>query len=1063
MRGTRLGGCLAILLAGAPVCVLRAQDYATISGRVRDSNGSMIPRAGLLVWNQETGMSRTGHSDDTGQYTFNSLQPGLYTVSVSAYGFRSLTRTNIRLGVSERASLDVMLQIGRLEESITVSSDEVALPATSGTLRGSVDQRRIEDLPLNGRDITQLVMTQAGVVAGNKSQTEGNGYVVNGSRQNGVHYTLDGGTNTDSYRHQSGVFPNASAIAEVVIDRGNLSAEFGNTVGTVVSVVTRSGTNRLHGSAFDYGRNAALNARDFFAATRDNLKRSQFGGTLGGPIIRRRLFFFGSYQGTRGRAESQLTRQFLPTPANRLGDFSTAPAPIADPAAESPFPGSRIPVNRLSPVSRALLQYIAVPDSPSGERQVSIRERTNEDEYTARIDYDTLAHRITGHVFRRGLESPFSGNTQDLASMFATGVGRSDQPYFHATLGDTWLVSGTMIHSATFTVRHRRTLNDWNSVRLPIDFARAGVHGIAVKDPAAMYVNVSGDFTARPGWNYDKRDRDYHFADSLSWMAGRHEFKAGGELLRLRNHIQNDFRTMGNFDFNGAATGDPMADFLLGEVYQFWQGGGEHKELTGLRTALYVQDSWRVTSRLTLSGGLRWDPILPFRESLGRIQCFVPNEQSERFPKAPRGYLNAGDKRCPQGGFDEYRKSLAPRLGFAWRPGGRALVIRGGAGVFWVPQFTMLYNGFVNSAPFSPQVTRNGVPFDDPYRNATNPFPSSFAPFLPEREVAFSTPMGQFGTFASGFRPGYSEALNLTVEQPFGKSWLGRASYVGNLGRNLSYAYDLNYARYGTGATSSNLQQRRPYGDFASIVVSESGATSSYHALETSVSRRAPAGLVVEANYTWSKAIDENSEDSIPGQSASIAVPYDRRAGRALANFDIAHRLAASWVWPIPGLPMDNRWVRSLSRGWVTGGVATWRGGMPFSVRSGTDRALSGVGQDFADLTANPRLPDGRSKQDVIGRYFDTSAFQLAAAGTFGNAPRNLLRGPGLVNFDLMVARELVLRDRVRSQIRAEFFNLMNHAALGNPYSSLNNAVRFGRIESSGPARVIQLALKVNF
>ncbi|MGJ5817279.1 TonB-dependent receptor domain-containing protein [Paludibaculum fermentans] len=1063
MRGTREGTCLALLLACAPACVLQAQDHAAISGWVKDIHGATIPRADILVWNQETGLSRNGHSDDTGQYGFSSLQPGLYTVHVSARGFRSLTRSSIRLGVSERASLDVMLQIGRLEESITVNADEAALPATSGSLRGAVDQRRIEDLPLNGRDITQLVMTQAGVVMGTRSSSEGNGYAVNGGRQNGVHYTLDGGTNTDAYRHQSGVFPNSSAIAEVVIERGNLSAEHGNSTGTVVSVITRSGTNMLHGSAFEFARNGALNARDFFAVNRDNLKRSQFGGTLGGPVIRNRMFFFGSYQGTRGRAETQYTRQFLPTAAMRAGDLSAVVNRVVDPLTLSPFPAGRIPANRLSPVSQALLRYIAMPVSAIGERQVSIRDRTGEDEYTARIDYNTFAHRLTGHIFQRNLVTPFSGNPQDLASMFAPGVGRSVQPYIHTTFSDVWMLSGSVIHSLTFAVRDRRTWNDWDSVRLPIDFARAGVLGIAVKSPAALYVNVYGNFMARPGWNYDKRDRDYHLSDSLSWIAGRHELKAGGEVLHLRNRIRNDFRTMGNFDFNGAASGDPMADFLLGEVYQFWQGGGEYKELSGLRTALFLQDSWRISSRFTLNAGLRWDPSTPYQDSLGRIQCFVPGVRSIRFPNAPLGYLNSGDWACPQGGFPEYRKAFAPRLGFAWRPHGTNLVVRGGAGVFWVPQATMLYNGFVNSAPFSPQVTRNGVQFSNPFANVVNPFPGSFAPFQPSRDVKFSTPMGQFGTFSPGFRPGYSEGLNLTVEHPFGKAWLGRASYVGNLGRNLSYAYDLNYARYAAGATASNLQQRRPYPEFASIIVSESGAGSSYHALETAVSRRAPTGLIVEANYTWSKAIDENSEDTIPGQSASIAVPSDRRAGRALANFDVAHRLAASWVWPVPAVRLDTRWVRWFANGWVTSGMAAWRGGMPFSVRSGTDRALSGVGQDFADLSGDPHLNTGRSRQETISRYFDTSAFQLAAPGTFGNAPRNLLRGPGLVNFDLALAREVPLHDRFRTQLRAEFFNALNHAALSNPYALVNNPARFGRIESSGAARTIQLALKLSF
>lgn len=1059
------GRCLgsAVLLLLSLASGLWAQATATLTGTVRDSSGAAAARATVTATNVQTGVESSRQTLDDGTYVLPLLPVGEYRVQAQLQGFQPVTKSGLTLTVDATATVDFTLQVGQMAEAVEVTAAAPLLEAQTGTLRGVVDQQRIINLPLNGRDVTQLVAIQAGVVSRSSSSSEGNSYSVNGSRGNGVYYMLDGGMNTDSYRNFSGLFPNPDAVQEFSIQKNNFTAEFGNATGAVVSVVTKSGTNEFHGSAFEFLRNGVFNARNFFAAKRDNLKRSQFGGTLGGPIVKNKAFFFFGYQGTRLRSDPQLTRQFLPTSAMRGGDFSSLNRNIIDPVTKQPFPGNQIPVSRLSPVSQALLQYIPVPASPTGERFTGFQNRPSEDEYTARLDYNLNSHRFSGRYFRRNYARPFTGNPEDLASMFSSDIGRSTQPYSHWTLSDVWLLSPNMINNATFTIRSRRTLNDWASVTLPIDFARAGVNGIAVKDPASVYVNVTNYFLARPGWNYDKKDRDYHFADTLTWMLGRHQLKLGGEYLHVSNDIANDFRTMGNFDFNGSITGDSMADFMLGQVYQFWQGGGEYKHLTGHRIGLFVQDDWRATTNLTLNLGVRWEPFLPYKDDLGRTQCFAPGMQSTRFPNAPNGYLNAGDPGCPEGGFSNYMKALAPRLGFAYRPGGGRTVIRGGAGLFWNPQFTVLYNGFVNSAPFSPQITKNGVSFSDPYGSTPNPFPTSFAPFDPPANAAFVTPLGQFGAFSSGFKPSYQESFNVTVEREILAGFLARGSYVGNLGRRLSYNYDPNYARYTPTASTSNIQQRRPYQNYTSILVADSGSSSNYHAFQFSIERRLKSGFSVEANYTWSKSIDEFSEDVTPGQSSSIPIPFNRRAGRAVSDFDTTHRFVSSWVWILPKLQNQSVWVRSLFGGWENSGIATIRTGYPFSIRSGSDRSLSGIGQDFGDVIGNPALSGDRSKADQIARYFNTAAFTVAAPGTFGTSPRNFLRGPGAINFDLSAVKNIPISERVRAQFRAEFFNAFNHANLSNPFATANSASRFGRIESASDPRIIQLALRVAF
>jgi hypothetical protein len=629
-------------------------------------------------------------------------------------------------------------------------------------------------------------------------------------------------------------------------------------------------------------------------------------------------------------------------------------------------------------------------------------------------------------------------------------------------VSDIVTVSPQLINSGTVALRWRRTFNDWTSIKLPIDFAQAGVKGIAVKDPASLYVNISGGFLTRPGWNYDKRDYDIHVSDTVTWMKGGHEIKFGGEILRSKNDIRNDFRTMGLFNFNGNITGNAMADFMLGEVYQFDQGGGEYKELFGTRWGVFAQDAWRVKPDLTLTLGLRWDPMVPFHDELGRTQCFVPGATSTRFPKAPAGYLNAGDPGCPEGGFDSYWSQIAPRFGFAWRgPGGRT-VVRGGFGLFWNPQFTVLYNGFVNAAPFSPQVTRFGVRFEDPYQGAGNPFPASFAPFQPSADSVFFTPLGTFGTFASNFRPSYMETYNLTVEHEITRNLVARASYIGNLGRHLSYTDDLNYARYAPGASTANIQQRRPHQNFGSILTTYSDSTSSYHGLQLSVERRVAAGFSFEVNYTFSKSIDEVSADTTP-QNASQTVPMNRRLNRGVSDFDLAHRLVASHVWALPELQQSHAFTRAVLGGWQFSGITNIRSGFPFSVSSGTDRAFSGLGSSFADLVGDPFLDSGRSRAEKIERYFNTAAFAPAAVGTFGTSPRNVMRGPGAITFDLGLMKVFALTERLRLQFRSELFNAFNTPRFNSPFASVNTPARFGRIEGAGDPRIVQFALKLAF
>lgn len=1034
---------------------------AQIAGTISDASGARVPEAQVSAREVDTGAQRTVTSNAEGYYTIPLLPPGNYSVTVTKEGFNPVSHPIITLAVGDNATIDATLTVGAVAQTVSVTSVAPLVDTQTGTINRVVDQQRIVDLPLNGRDITQLLTVQAGVVETESAAgVVGNAFNVNGSRNTGVNFLLDGATNVNSYQNYSGEFPNPDAIEEFGMQTNNFSAEYANATGAVVSVITKSGTNQFHGSAFEFLRNGDLNARNFFAATSDSLKRNQFGGTFGGPIIKNKLFFFFSAQGTTTRSNPVLTKQFLPTTAERVGNFSAITKPIINPLTNTAFPGNQIPMSQLSPVAVAFLKYLPDPGTPDGSRLEGTPTINNQQEYTGKVDWMLGNHRITGKYFYNDFTQPFTGNVNDYATMTGSGVAKSLQPYSQISLSDVYTISPVLLNSFTFGIRADREFNDWGAVTLPLNFQQAGVQNIAVPDPASVYISISGGFTARPGWQYDLHETDIQASDTFTWVHGKHELKFGGEYIRSSNSIKNEFRQMGMFTFNGSITGNAFADYMLGSVYQFWQGGGEYKELRENRGGVFVQDNFRVTSKLTLNLGLRWDPMFPPHDDLGRVECFEPGKQSTRFPNAPAGYLLAGDPGCPQGGFNSDMNVWSPRLGFAYRVGQRT-VIRGGFGLFWNPLWTEQYNTDVDSAPFSDQVTLYGVNFSNPYAGATNPFPGSFAPFKPPQNVAFPLPLGQFGVFAPNWRPSYQESFNLTVEREIMPNTAVRASYIGNQGRHLSYVVDVNYAQYMPGATVANTQQRRPYANFGEILNSPSDGTSSYNSLQLAIERRVTRSISFEANYTWSKSIDIGSSDAEPGQGTPI-IPTSLSANRGLSDFNHAHRFVASYVWALPKLSQQNALVRNTIGGWETTGILTLQSGSPFSILSGVDNSRSGDGIDYADLVANPYLSTSRSDGQLVKEYFNTAAFAPNALGTFGTAPRNFIIGPGLANLDAGLMKNFTLRERLNMQFRAEFFNIFNRPNFGNPVNT-ENASNFGAITSAGSPRILQFALKLSF
>jgi len=481
-------------------------------------------------------------------------------------------------------------------------------------------------------------------------------------------------------------------------------------------------------------------------------------------------------------------------------------------------------------------------------------------------------------------------------------------------------------------------------------------------------------------------------------IRGTHEFFFGGDFLRVRVDAENAFRQSGQFRFQGTSfTGNALADFLVGRVSRFIQGGGEYIARNGNLGSLFAQDNIRVSRELTVNLGVRWDPFAPYGDDLGRTECYRPGVQSTRFPRSPRGYIFAGDAGCPAGGTQSTWGALSPRIGFAYRLGARsATSIRGGFGAFYQMPAAVHWNNMVDSAPFSPQFILFGVPFDNPYQGTTNPFPAQFAPFIPGPDVDFQKPLLAI-SYDPNWRPARVMSWNVTLERQIRGDLLSRAAYVASKGTHLSYNTDLNAAVFGRGATTGNTQVRRPNQDFQTITQNTSGANSIYNSLQLSLDKRFSYGFTVGANYTFARSLDWNSfARDLDG--FSIINPANARAYRGVSDYDVKHRFILNYVWQMPS-PKQNA-LRQVFGGWQATGIWNWQGGFPLTINSGDDNSFSGIGNDTADVVSTPGYTNG-SRGDRIRKWFTTETFRSNPPGTFGNSGRNILRGPRTFNVDL--------------------------------------------------------------
>ena len=1065
---------LILMLFAAAMCP--AQDISgTLTGIVKDPTGAVIPNAQVQATNTGTQARFETSSDSTGAYSLRSIPIGVYQLTVSSQGFKRYEATSIRLQVNEVLRLDVTLDVGAATDAVTVTGEAVAVDTSTQTLKTVIDQKRIEDLPLNGRNPTQLMRLVAGVVADPRADvTSSTTYPgvtpvsVNGTRSNATNYVLDGAQNNDHYSNAPNPMPNPDALQEFSVQVNNFSAEFGRQGGGVVNAVTKSGTNEIHGSAFEFVRNNALNAANFFAPIvngkkkDDGLKRNQFGATLGGPVWLPKLydghnktFFFFSYQGTLERRAPTTNSLVVPTVAQRSGDFTGKT--LKNPFTGGTYSGSKIPMSDLNPVSLQFLQYIPLPTSGN---TVFVAPPNNDDDHQvlARIDHQiSTNNRISGRFWNSHASAPGFLNQKN---------------YLENTTGHTWLnrsatATDTHIFGPTLTNEVMFGFNRTDNLNIPIypskSLADLGAK-VANDNMTQLYVVMNGYWnTLNTGdTNSFKRD-EYQALDTLRWSRGPHQFSFGFEYDRGADTVINNFRANGQFSFNGASapfTGDSFADFLIGKYFTLTQGAGEYRDTRINRVGTFAQDSYKVTRRFTLDLGVRWEPFIPYTDLNGKIAVYRPGQQSTRFINAPPGIVFAGDKGVPDGGVPHVWSRFAPRVGFAWDLFGNGKTsVRGGYGVFYDSQNTIMMNNQSDQAPYGTVLTTFGTlsnSFSDPYAGTVNPFPAPHANV--PRDAAFP----QFSSpylFASDYRNSYIQSWNFSLERELIGGFVTRASYAGSKATRQTVVREINAAIYAPGVTTGTTNQRRPIQPVGSTSIVEPVGNSVYHALQLTAEKRFSHGFSILADYQFAKAIDDSSNSKATGQSRTN--PFNQRFDRGTSDFDRRHVFNTSGLWELP-IHFQNKAANSLLGGWSLNGILSAYTGYGFTVTSGVDNARTGTSGQRAELTGNPYFSGDRSRGQQIAAWLNQSVFQVNTLGTYGTLGRNVFRGPGFASLDTGLFKRFTIYERLNATFRFEAFNALNHPNLNVPNSSVTGA-NFLKITSAYDPRILQLAMRLTF
>jgi hypothetical protein len=1072
---------------GAPHMQAQAVAIAQVSGTVTDPSGSPLPGAQVKMIQTGTQATRATLSDNQGRYTLPNLPVGPYRLEVAANGFKAYEQSGIILQVGNNVQINVPMQLGSISEHIEVSAQAGMVETKENTVSQVIDEKRIVDLPLNGREPTQLILlsgaaltTPGGDLRGSKNFHSSTTISVAGGQGNDVNYLLDGGDNNDSFTNVNLPIPFPDALQEFSVETSSLPARYGMHPGAVVNAITKSGTNSWHGDVFEFLRNGDVNARNFFGTTHDSLKRNQFGGTLGGHIIRDKLFFFGGFQGTFNRQDPPSTIKYVPTPAVLQGDFSTIDGggcisggkgrTLIDPSNGLAFPNNQIPVSRFNPQALNLVKYLPQAQDGCGTATYGIPTTGDEDQVVGRVDWlRSTKQSIFVRYFFDDYRNPAVFDGKNILTTTSAGNLERAQS---VTIGDTYTLSSTTVNSVHITGTRRR-----DNRGAPANDINPSTLGINVPTPVPNFfqASVSGYFSVGCGTcaNAHFNVNSLHLADDVDIIHGKHQIAFGVDYIRDQFNSINIWNSNGDFSFNGQyASGksinDGLAAFMLGVMNDYTQSANLQNATRATLFALYVQDSVQVSPHLTINGGLRWDPTFTPYDYFNRGEyfsraAFDAGQRSSVFTNAPAGLMFYGDPGIPRGFQHHHLFNLSPRIGLVWDPTGSGKqTIRVSSAILRNTE-EMFYNE--RQTTNAPYATSIDVPYPD--GGFTNPWAgyAGGAPFpLP-------SPLPQTFTFPNGgvyvflpldMKPSYMIQWNVSYQRQLTPNWLASASYLGNKTTHIWSGEDINPAVYIPGSSAKTDLRRPLYLQnpalgvaYSGITESDQGGNSHYNGLLLSLQHRFSHGFTLLTNYTWSHCI---SDVDFTGELAGSQYmnPYNRAQDRGNCGFDVRHQSNTSLIVTSP--VTSRSWEGRLLGGWQVAPIVSIYSGLPMNIADGTDIAQNGINSDRPNLVS----PNVYLSATDARFYADRSAFEIGPAGAFGNLGRNVLVAPGTLNFDMSLSRTFAMTERWRLEARAEAFNVINHTNFKGPATALNSS-KFGVITSANDPRILQFAMKLHF